>query len=155
MAAVVFDVDNDNGPSDDIYCADLILEGEVSEDNMVLFSQTSAIYAIELLAPSLTLFELKEAISNKSVVFSIDNNAASVALSRGESSGSIIDTYVSLFWPIDNQYNVAYWAERVSSASNTSDRPARENPLQTPYGKKREFRPGNDRNKLANGIFSK
>ena len=126
----------------------------MSEEEVSIYEDTSKIYALELLAPALALYELRGILQNKSVIFFIDNNAASGALIRGASSNSVIDKYVALFWKIANQFNITVWVERVASKSNIADHPTRDNPLPIPHRGKRVFWSFEEWNVRAQEVFN-
>ena len=87
------------------------------------FDDTSVIYALELLAAALTLFELRISLAHKKVISPIDNNASLCALIRWAARIPLIDKFAALFRDIATEYNIAIWLERVSIASNIADRP--------------------------------
>ena len=64
-----------------------------------LFNDTSIIYALELLAVLLTLYELRFLLRNKTVLFFADNNSAMCALIRGASPRPLAVRYIAAFLP--------------------------------------------------------
>ena len=111
---------------------DRAMELGITDDIIKYFHGTSIIYALELLALVLTLFELAATLKNRTLVAFIDNNAALFALIRGASKIPLVDRLIAIFWKTSDEYNISIWMERVPSASNISDLPTRDTPLWAP-----------------------
>lgn len=111
---------------------DCVISKRVDEEIFILFEDTSLIYAFELLAVALTLFQFRNSFRSRTVIFFVDNNAALCALIRGASRHPAVDRYIATFWYVAAKYNIAIWLERVCSRSNLADYPSRGTPLPIP-----------------------
>ena len=130
LGAVIITPDRDRPLFDG--AVDCVISNKVGEEIFSLFTDTSMIYALELVAVVLTLFQFKDVFKTKTIIFFIDNNAALCALIRGAAKHKVIDRYIATFWFIAAKYDIAIWLERVCSKSNLADFPSRETPLPIP-----------------------
>ena len=94
-------------------------------ERQALFSPTSLIYGLELIALIQTVDGPRSDLDRKSITFYIDNNASKMALVKGDSKCRADAILVRIFRAIVARRGITPWIERAPSDFNIADKPAR------------------------------
>ena len=106
-------------------CFSAVLSEHADSSWETIFSETTYIFGLELLAVVATVFFLRDFLRGKNVIFYVDNSNTKDALVRGYSNTPVINTLVQIFWAFAQSIGAWFWFEQVPSGRNIADLPTR------------------------------
>ena len=85
------------------------------------------IVMIELIAPILALWTLKDYVKEKTILLFVDSEAVEGALIKGYAARSDVCMLVGVFWQLALSLKCLIYIDRIPTDSNCSDGPSRDN----------------------------
>ena len=84
------------------------------------------IVMVELLAPILALWTMREYVRGKHVLLLVDSEPVEAALIKGYSSRADMCELVGVFWQLALQLKCSVYIDRVPTDANPADHPSRD-----------------------------
>ena len=152
LAGILFDLNNqpDNGER----VIDTVISGPTTPQMIALFRQTSTIFGLELLALTMSLYQLRHKLTYRPLIVFVDNYAVLGPIVKGRTAGQPAHSFISGMWMLAATLSISLWFERVPSALNIADLPTRYKIPEYPVLNSSGFIPLNEFLEYANRIFT-